>query len=52
MVAGLLTDAQGDPISIQLYRGNTSDPPTLLDAVQNVKVRFGEQEIALVGNRG
>jgi transposase len=52
MVAGLLTDAQGDPISIQLYRGNTSDPPTLLDAVQKLKVRFGAQEIALVGDRG
>ena len=52
MVAGLLTDGQGDPISIQLYRGNTSDPPTFLDAVQKLKVRFGAEEIALVGDRG
>lgn len=52
MVTGLLTDGQGDPLSIQLYRGNTSDPPTFLDAVEKLKVRFGAEEIALVGDRG
>jgi len=52
LVAGLLTDGNGEPISIQLYRGNTGDPPTFLDAVQKLKVRFGAEEIALVGDRG
>jgi len=52
LVAGLLTDGQGEPVSIQLYPGNTSDPPTFLDAVQKLKVRFGAQEVALVGDRG
>lgn len=52
LVAGLLTDGNGEPISIQLYRGNTGDPPTFLDAVHKLKVRFGAQEIALVGDRG
>ena len=52
MVAGLLTDGQGEPLSIQLYRGNTNDPPTFLDAVAKLKVRFGAEEIALVGDRG
>lgn len=52
MVAGLLTDAGGDPLSIQLYPGNTSDPPTFLDAVTKVKTRFGGQEMTLVGDRG
>jgi len=52
MVAGLLTAGDGDPLSIQLYRGNTSDPPTFLDAVEKLKVRFGAEEIALVGDRG
>ena len=52
LVAGLLTDASGEPVSIQLYRGNTSDPPTFLDAVQKLKVRFGAEEVALVGDRG
>lgn len=52
LVAGLLTDAEGEPIAIELYRGNTGDPPTFLDAVQKLKVRFGAEEVALVGDRG
>ena len=52
MVAGLLTDGAGEPLSIQLYAGNTSDPPTFLDAVEQLKVRFGTGEIAVVGDRG
>ena len=52
MVAGLLTDGAGEPLSIQLYAGNTSDPPTFLDAVEQLKVRFGTEEIAVVGDRG
>ena len=52
LVAGLLADGQGEPLAIQLYRGNTSDPPTFLDAVQKLKVRFGAEEVALVGDRG
>ena len=52
LVAGLLTDGEGEPISIQLYRGNTGDPPTFLDAVQKLKVRFGAEQVALVGDRG
>ena len=51
-VAGLLTDGAGEPLSIQLYAGNTSDPPTFLDAVEQLKVRFGPEEIAVVGDRG
>jgi hypothetical protein len=27
LVAGLLTDGDGEPISIELYHGNTGDPP-------------------------
>ena len=52
LVAGLLTDGEGEPMSIELYRGNTSDPPTFLDAVHKLKVRFGAEEVALVGDRG
>ena len=52
LVAGLLTNGDGEPISIQLYRGNTGDPPTFLDAVDKLKVRFGAEEVALVGDRG
>jgi transposase len=52
LVAGLLTDGQGEPMSIELYRGNTGDPPTFLDAVEKLKVRFEAEEVVLVGDRG
>lgn len=52
LIAGLLTDGDGEPLSIQLYHGNTGDPPTFLDAVEKLKVRFGAEEVALVGDRG
>ena len=52
LVAGLLTDGAGEPISIQLYRGNTSDPPTFLDAVEKLKVRFGAEEVRPGGRSG
>ena len=52
LVAGLLTDGNGEPICIELYRGNTGDPPTFLDTVHKLKVRFGAEEVALVGDRG
>src|ERR1019366_5474895 len=45
-------EGAGEPLSIQLYAGNTSDPPTFLDAVEQLKVRFGTEEIAVVGDRG
>ncbi len=52
VVAGLLTDARGEPLSIQLYPGNTSDPRTFQPAVEKLTTRFGAKEIAVVGDRG
>lgn len=52
VVAGLLTDAEGEPLSIQLYPGNTSDPKTFQPAVERLKARFGAEEIVVVGDRG
>jgi hypothetical protein len=52
VVAGLLTDVSGEPLSIQLYPGNTSDPQSFQPAVESLKVRFGAKEIVVVGDRG
>jgi hypothetical protein len=52
VVAGLLTDAQGEPLSIQLYPGNTSDPQSFQPTVEKLKMRFGAKEIVVVGDRG
>ena len=37
VVVGLLTDSQGEPVSIQVYRGNTSDLKTFGQQVHKIK---------------
>jgi hypothetical protein len=52
VVVGLLTDAGGEPVSIQVYRGNTSDLKTFGQQVHKVKKDLGCQGVTLVGDRG
>lgn len=52
VVVGLLTDSQGEPVSIQVYRGNTSDLKTFGQQVHKVKKQLGCQGVTLVGDRG
>ncbi len=49
---GLLTDAQGRPVSISVFDGNTSDTKTLLPQVEKVQQQFGIKKIVVVGDRG
>jgi len=52
VVVGLLTDSQGEPISIQVYRGNTSDLKTFAQQVHKIKKELGCEGVTLVGDRG
>ena len=52
VVYGLLADAQGRPLAVQAYPGNTADPTTVPDQVQILRERFGLQRVVLVGDRG
>lgn len=52
LVVGLLTDGEGEPVSIQVYRGNTSDLNTFADQVQKVKNDFTAAAVTFVGDRG
>ena len=52
VVVGLLTDCQGEPVSIQVYRGNTSDLKTFGQQVHKLKKELGCEGVTLVGNRG
>jgi transposase len=52
IVVGLLCDQQGDPVSVQVFSGNTSDVTTFGDQVKKVADRFGCQRVTLVGDRG
>jgi transposase len=52
VVVGLLTDSQGEPISVQVYRGNTGDPKTFGQQVHKLKKELGCEGVTLVGDRG
>jgi hypothetical protein len=52
IVIGLLCDEDGQPVSIEVFPGNTPDPHTLAAQVAKLKARFGVQEITFVGDRG
>jgi transposase len=52
IVYGMMTDAWGRPVSVQVYKGNTADPTTVPDQVDKLLNRFGLKRIVLVGDRG
>jgi transposase len=52
IVYGLLTDQEGRPISVQVYPGNTADPVTVPDQIENLRNRFGVGRFVIVGDRG
>jgi hypothetical protein len=52
VVVGLLTDSRGEPVSVQVYRGNTSDLKTFAEQVRKIKKELGAEGVTLVGDRG
>lgn len=52
IVVGLLTDADGEPLSIEVFPGNTTDPTTCSARIGDIKRRFGVDSLTLVGDRG
>src|SRR6266700_5103723 len=52
IVIGLLTTAEGEPLAVHVYEGNTSDPVTVPEQVQTLRTRFGLTELVFVGDRG
>jgi transposase len=52
IVIGLLTGDDGEPLSIEVFRGNTTDPVTFHNQIHKVIERLGVQDITFVGDRG
>ena len=52
IVYGVLTDADGRPVAVHVYPGNTADPKTVPDQVETLTKRFGLSRVVLVGDRG
>ena len=52
IVFGLVCTAQGCPIAVEVFKGNTADPATVAAQVAKLKGRFGIAHLAWVGDRG
>ena len=52
IVWGLLADAEGRPVAVETYAGNTGDPSTVADQVEKLREWFGLTRVVLVGDRG
>jgi len=52
IVFGLVCTAEGCPIAVEVFKGNTADPATVAAQVAKLKERFGIERIAWVGDRG
>ncbi|MDT3440231.1 IS1634 family transposase [Pseudofrankia sp. BMG5.37] len=49
---GVLTDADGRPVAIRVFPGNTGDPSAFIEAVHAVQKTFHLKSVIMVGDRG
>jgi transposase len=52
IVIGLLTGSDGEPLSVKVFKGNSSDPTTIGTQIDTLKRRFGVEDVVFVGDRG
>ena len=52
IVFGLICSAQGCPLAVEVFAGNTGDPATVAAQVAKLRERFGIAHVAWVGDRG
>jgi len=52
IVVGLVCNAAGCPVAIEVFSGNTGDPTTLAPQLQKLRQQFHLQRLVLVGDRG
>jgi hypothetical protein len=52
IVFGLICNAAGCPIAVEVFAGNTGDPATVAAQVSKLRERFGIEHIVWTGDRG
>jgi hypothetical protein len=52
LVIGLLCAADGCPVAVEVFEGNTADPATVAAQISKLKQRFRLRHVVLVGDRG
>lgn len=49
---GLLTNSEGCPVAVEIFKGNTSDQTTVLNQVKTISKKYGIKEVIFTGDRG
>ena len=52
VVIGLITNAEGCPVCVEVFPGNTQDASTVVEKVRELRTRHGIGDIVFVGDRG
>jgi transposase len=52
VVIGLLTNADGCPVAVEVFPGNTQDASTVEAKVKELQTQYGIKDLVLVGDRG
>ena len=51
LVIGLMCAANGCPVAIEVFEGNTADPLTVSSQIDKLRQRFKLQRVVMVGDR-
>lgn len=52
IAVGLLTNNEGCPIGVEVFKGSTSDQTTVLEQIKKISKKFGINEVIFTGDRG
>jgi transposase len=52
IVFGLLANAEGCPVAVEVFEGNTGDPKTVASQIIKLRKRFRLEHVIMVGDRG
>jgi len=52
IVFGLLCNAEGCPVAVEVFPGDTGDPTTLKSQIRKIRDHFGLRRVVFVGDRG
>jgi hypothetical protein len=52
IVFGLVCNAAGCPVAVEVFEGNTGDPTTVAPVIAKLRERFHLRRVVLVGDRG
>jgi len=52
VVIGLLTSAEGCPVAVEVFPGNTQDAATVEGKIKELRTQYGVSELVFVGDRG